>query len=845
MENKEIIVSIKADTSGISESINEVKSSLKDLGGKDIAGKSVQSLKTQLREANVEAQKIGETFGYNSKQFAKAAKEVAEIKDKFDEYKQTVASFNPDNKLQAVVNLGKGITGAMQGAVGGFAALGIEGEKNEEIIRRLQGLMAFSSALNSIDDIKNSFKNFGLVLGLTNNKVKENTVAIEENVVASETSAVATEGMAVATKGASVATNTLGTAFKALGIGLIISAIAYLVSNWDDLKESVTKLFPFLDGIGDKFNKLVDIAKGVGNAIINYISTPFKAIAKIIQGDFKGAIDEVKKGFDVVGNFKEGFNKAEADREKEHQKELLEVKIGADKRKLEALKASGKDTYQLEKQLANEEASLAKTNAEKILKNRKELSAEEISDLSKDNREKYDKFLDANGKILQVEAAHQKKLKELREKENEAIKQQKEKHDALLKQLNDYITATDGITKEALERAKNQFKTEREVELNNAKIDADGKNAALKKSFEDEKLALQKGYEERIKIEGTDKKLSIIREKEFTDGKAKINTAYLGASNALTNEAKAKEAEINKKYADKINDYLKGINAQQLSAFGQERDKINKEINDLLKNATDAEKKLLESSRTKQLDDVTKKETLYTNTVSSSTNLINTKTSNIVTDKDGIEERKAKLLAINAAEIQAEQAAYTEKLNNLKGNQADIEALTAEHNNKLAGFTQAQSDIDKAAAEAKVSTITGALGNVATLVGENTVAGKSLAIAQATIDTYTGATKAFAQGGVFGYVGAAGVIAAGIANVKKIVDTKIPNTSGGSGSTPSISSGSAPIINPAALNPLANQVQDVRVTNQSNQSVRAYITNKDIKDNSTRNDFLNNLNSFG
>ena len=70
-------------------------------------------------------------------------------------------------------------------------------------------------------------------------------------------------------------------------------------------------------------------------------------------------------------------------------------------------------------------------------------------------------------------------------------------------------------------------------------------------------------------------------------------------------------------------------------------------------------------------------------------------------------------------------------------------------------------------------------GNLSALAGDN----KELAAASAIIDTYVGANKAFAQGGVVGYVGAAAVIAAGLANVQKIYSTPVGD-SGGGGETP-------------------------------------------------------------
>ena len=75
------------------------------------------------------------------------------------------------------------------------------------------------------------------------------------------------------------------------------------------------------------------------------------------------------------------------------------------------------------------------------------------------------------------------------------------------------------------------------------------------------------------------------------------------------------------------------------------------------------------------------------------------------------------------------------------------------------------------------SSLAGALGDLA---GEN----KALAIAQATIDTFAGANKAFAQGGVAGFVSGAAIIANGIANVRKILAVDVPG-GGGGGSVPS------------------------------------------------------------
>lgn len=75
------------------------------------------------------------------------------------------------------------------------------------------------------------------------------------------------------------------------------------------------------------------------------------------------------------------------------------------------------------------------------------------------------------------------------------------------------------------------------------------------------------------------------------------------------------------------------------------------------------------------------------------------------------------------------------------------------------------------------------------LVGENTAAGKSMAIASATISTYLSAQQAFAAmsgipivGPALGAVAAAAAIVAGLANIKAITSTKVPGSSEGSSS---------------------------------------------------------------
>lgn len=183
-----------------------------------------------------------------------------------------------------------------------------------------------------------------------------------------------------------------------------------------------------------------------------------------------------------------------------------------------------------------------------------------------------------------------------------------------------------------------------------------------------------------------------------------------------------------------------------------------------------------------------------------------------------------------------EEKRLNEKINSYKkGTQSFQDAQ-----NELLKFQQAngqkQKELEKDVNKAKQEEITKALGNIASIVGQNSKFGKAIAVVQALRDTYAGANKALAQGGIFGFIGAAAVVAGGIANVKQITSTKEPQApsfakgGGGSLSTPSISASSRPSLPPAFnvvgasdTNQLANAIGG-----QSQQPVKAYVVSNDV-----------------
>lgn len=91
-------------------------------------------------------------------------------------------------------------------------------------------------------------------------------------------------------------------------------------------------------------------------------------------------------------------------------------------------------------------------------------------------------------------------------------------------------------------------------------------------------------------------------------------------------------------------------------------------------------------------------------------------------------------------------------------------------------YEKAKEDNTKARVNAELAMTAGLAGQMSTLLGEQSAIGKAFAVVQATINTYLGATKALASGGILGIAQAAIVIAFGMKQVATIAKQKDPDT---------------------------------------------------------------------
>lgn len=171
-----------------------------------------------------------------------------------------------------------------------------------------------------------------------------------------------------------------------------------------------------------------------------------------------------------------------------------------------------------------------------------------------------------------------------------------------------------------------------------------------------------------------------------------------------------------------------------------------------------------------------------------------------------------RLLTEQELAIQTENEAYKIKYDNAVKAGFDTEELEIEHLNKLNDINltaqEKQYASDKAFSDAKIllaekeakakmdalDAVSGTLNAASDLLGKQTTAGKVLAIASATISTFTSAQKAYEAtvgipivGPALAPINAGIALAAGFKNIQAITKVKTPG--GGGGSSPSGSFG--------------------------------------------------------
>lgn len=856
---QDILLSVKADTGDAGAGIDGIKSKLNDVNNTPL-DKPFKSFRADIADARNQAKLMFDEFGAGSRQYTDAVQKVAVLRHEFDEFNKSVQAFNPANKLQALVTVGRGAVGTLEGVAGGMALISGESEKAEETIKRLQGLMALAGALTAVDEVSKGFSNLTAVLksGILNayqslNKfitqgtvaTASNTVATTENIAATEgdaaakiEGAVATEALTVATTEASIATQVFRTALLATGIGAIIVLIGALISNWKEVKEAVG----ILSEEQEEYNKtLEDFRKGASSAAegLDLVKEGFDLAKQgVISKD-----EALKKYNDTLGDAL-----GETDSLAQAEKNVID-KAGA-YIQITGLKAQANALF----------AKSAEATATALTANNED-QVGVFSKIRASIMKSFEFYDEADSLIAKKQAEG---VSEITEKATKNSKTLSDQADALLKKAAD-LGKQFGIKGNVLDNKDDKdddSSDEQEKNLEKLRqLIADASAAELTanqqklKELEDQYVLAQNKTAQDIIDFGNAR---AILEEKIDDDSAKAHEARQDLIN--------KQDEDNKKAASAklIKDSQDAYQKQEEALL---QSLVNGEINQkqyqqqALQDSINSDKILLQSKDLTAVDRQRITKELLQNELKLEQDANAAKVQAI---NDGADAEKI-AVANQYAQGIIDESAYNQKILDIDAEknaqlekQAQKSGLAINTFNKNTADTNVKiATLEKDRKKQILDLIGQDLGTLSDLVGSQTVAGKAFAVASAGISTYSTAQKAYesaflpyptAASPELGAIAAASAVLTGLNNIRQILAINVPGKgSGGGGSVPSASftpPSLAPNINAAATQP--QNIQDVRVTNpaNNNQPLRAYIVNQDLQNNQQRQQFLSSVSNF-
>ena len=357
----EVVKVIKIEAQGSETTVKQLRQEIANLRdallntekGSDQYKQTVEKL-TNTQNKLSEVMKAGKEVFVGSKQELKALKQqmdqlqqgtaeynaafqrAAEITHTLQERQELLRYSAADvgTQLQNMVSIGSSLAAGFNSINAVMALTGNKSEELQETMMKLQAGIALVQGLQGLEGMTKRVS--GLVNGLTEMifKTTETTTAVAAETTAVQANAAAQDANAVATAGATVATNAFKKALVATGIGAIVVLIGTLIANWEDLKDMIGLSNEKLEQFGQFMDKAKAAIVGVANAIGNILITPiknaityistlgtvikdvftlnFSQIGQHIKEGFSKIVDNVKKGYDVVGNYQEAYNKKSA-----------------------------------------------------------------------------------------------------------------------------------------------------------------------------------------------------------------------------------------------------------------------------------------------------------------------------------------------------------------------------------------------------------------------------------------------------------------------------------------------------------------------------------------------------
>lgn len=344
---KEVILKLKADTSGVEKGLNDVEESLKDVnkevdklgkaGSTDPFAKKLEELDKRLASGTMsiremskavkEYQTIAVQAGQNSPVGQQAIQKAADLKDRLGDLQTQVNNLGHDGRnMQAALQLGSSVVAGYSAFQGVTALLGKE---NEDLAKTFVKLQAAQSVLTGIEQIRMSLEKESFLML----KAK----AIQTNILTAATTVY----------NAVVGTSTgllkiFRIALMSTGIGAIVVGLGLLIANFDKVTEWVKKAITYFS---DLKNVMLFLLGPIGWVIMAY-----NALA---ETEDEAAKERERLHKENVSQHKERLKNIEEEKKKKIA--AIDTQIKALTLEKETLEAQGKSSYEVTLQILEHE----------------------------------------------------------------------------------------------------------------------------------------------------------------------------------------------------------------------------------------------------------------------------------------------------------------------------------------------------------------------------------------------------------------------------------------------------------------------------------------------------------
>lgn len=679
------------------------------------------------------------------------------------------------------------------------------GNYRQAILDAIGDNQAFGTSMNSVINNFNTMK--VQIIALANpfvNFVQTGRLA-----------APAMNAAAVATSKTSLAMKILRGAVISTGIGALVVALGSLIAYFTSTQEGIDKVNKVLTPLKVLFQTLWGVVQNVGKALVEAFTHPkqllldlgrfmqeqiinratavidaFKGLGNILTGNFKEGFKQVGDAAlqaatgvkDVVGKVKEA-GKAVSDTIDEAIKrgqriEEIGVKLASSEadfvKQSEALKLEFAEQNQIardtSKTISEREAAAKKSieiqkQINKLVTERNNLEIERM-ELQQQSNDTSD--------------AERADLERKKAENNKAKAEQIQSEIAQTKVLNSINKDREAKNKEALDKARKRL--EEELKWQKEAIEDYVKtNSAVAKSMQERLDIEEKGMRDRLAILETEKIKGLIKQREYEKQKKEIERDFLKIKAELTIEAVQKEAEqyemLNADKFDTEEALQEAIYQKKVEALEKEK-QLKQEMHDWDYNAEEEHQEKLQELKA---DYQGKLQELKAQQAKEDENNRNAQKEAEKAQRDfdfadklmSLQEQGATELEIEAEQLRQRHEKEREELNeNLANNKISHEMYYNQLNLLIRKQAKEELDLKKKTEESKLALTQSVLGQIKGMTGEHTALSKAAAIAEATINTYLGVSKAISQGMPMGAVTAAITLAAGMANVQKIVSTE-------------------------------------------------------------------------